>query len=47
MPVGLGGFLPNKLYYYNIRKNELAKPKVNIKKAKNRDDIVSDNIKDN
>jgi hypothetical protein len=32
MPVGLGGFLPNKLYYYNKKKNELAKPKINMHK---------------
>ena len=46
MPIGIGGFLPGKLYYYNIKKNEWAKPKLTIDKANNREPIISDNIKD-
>jgi hypothetical protein len=30
MPIGIGGFLPGKLYFYQIKKNEWAKPKITI-----------------
>lgn len=30
MPIGIGAFLPNKLYYYYIRKNDWARPKLTL-----------------
>ena len=45
MPIGLGGFLPNKFYYYHIKKNVTGKPSCTINKIANRNEITSDNIK--
>lgn len=47
MPIGIGAFLPGKFYYYHIKKNEWAKPKITIEQANNRPPLISDNIKDN
>eukprot|EP00825_Cyclidium_porcatum_P049233 TRINITY_DN8458_c0_g1_i5.p1 TRINITY_DN8458_c0_g1~~TRINITY_DN8458_c0_g1_i5.p1 ORF type:complete len:1147 (-),score=224.03 TRINITY_DN8458_c0_g1_i5:329-3769(-) len=44
MPIGIGAFLPNKLYYYYIRKNDWARPKLTLDSPQNRKPIVSNNI---
>jgi len=28
MPIGLGGVVPKDVYYYHIKKNEHARPKI-------------------
>jgi len=45
MPVGVSGFLPNKLYYFHIKKNDWARPKTTIGNEKNRKNLISDNFK--
>lgn len=44
MPIGIGAFLPKKLYYYNIKKNDWARPKLTLDLASNRKPIVSNNL---
>lgn len=44
MPIGVGAFVPDNLYYYHIKKNDYARPALTIGVEGNREDIVSDNI---
>jgi hypothetical protein len=44
MPIGIGAFLPNKLYYYSIKKNDYARPTLTMEAENNREDIVCNNI---
>lgn len=44
MPIGVGAFLPNNLFYYHIKKNDYARPALTMAAEDNRLDIVSDNI---
>lgn len=45
MPIGIGSFLPKGFYYYHIKKNDWAKPKISSDKPINREAIVSNNLK--
>lgn len=44
MPIGVGAFLPNNLFYYHIKKNDYARPARTMNAEDNRTDIISDNI---
>lgn len=44
MPIGIGSFLPGKLYYYHIKKNDFGKPKLTIDQPNNREGLTSDNL---
>lgn len=44
MPIGVGAFLPDKLFYYHIKKNDYARPALTMGAEGNRQDIVTDNI---
>lgn len=44
MPIGQGGIVPHKLYYYHIKKNDFSKPK-QLQHIPPKP-IVSDNFKD-
>jgi len=45
MPIGLGAIVPNKLYYFSIKKNDHAKPKMLLQKETERRHITSNNFK--
>lgn len=47
MPVGIGSGLPNKLIFYHVSKDDIFAPKQLINADKNREDVVSDNLKEN
>ena len=44
MPIGFKAFLPNKLYYYSIRKVDFARPKITYNKENKRKPLLTDNI---
>jgi len=44
MPIGISAFLPNKLYYYFIKKNDWGRPKITMEIENNRKPLISNNI---
>ena len=46
MPIGIGAYLPSNLIYYYVKRNDYYKPKSTVYVDKNRNDLVSDNIKE-
>jgi len=44
MPIGIGAYLPNNLFYFHIKNNYNARPALTNNIEDNRKDIVSDNI---
>ena len=44
MPIGLGGVVPENVYYYHIKKNEHARPKVLYQENYSQKKITSNNF---
>lgn len=46
MPIGQGALLPGNLIYYHVKRNDYFRPKLTIAQEKNREDLISDNMKE-
>jgi hypothetical protein len=46
MPIGIGGVLPHNLIYYSVKNIDRFKPKLVMNQKKQREDICSNNLKE-